>query len=391
MNMTRYTHMNNRIIHAVFFLGIILSACAKKDPIEKKKEKLKAYKTELVKLRSEIKELETEISSEDPAFARSNRKATLVTMRPVRKGRFEHYVEVTGTVESKRNITISAENTGVVLNIEATEGDEVQKGQLILRLDTDLLEKSLDRLETEYNLAKTMYEKQKNLWEKNIGTEVQYLESKNRKEALEDEIENIKTQIAKSKVRAPFEGTIDVIFVKEGEMAQAGMPLVRIVNHRGMYVSADLSEAFIGKFSKNDPVQIQFPAYNNTVESVITSVGQVIDQQNRTFRIEAKLPTVDFTIKPNLLVVMKLKDFEKKEAAVVPTNLIQKDSKGDFVYIITHASNDTISKKIHIERGMTYNYETMVDAGLDGDELLVDEGFRDVIDGTKVKVVDKVL
>jgi RND family efflux transporter MFP subunit len=391
MKMTRYNPMNMRIILAVVLLGHLLGACQKKDPIEKQKEKLKEYKTELVKLRSEIKELETAISAEDPEFARSNRKATLVTQRPVRKGKFEHYVEVTGTVESKRNITISAENTGVVLNIEASEGDQVQKGQLILRLDTEIIEKSLDRLETEYNLANTMFEKQKNLWEKKIGTEVQYLESKNRKEALEDEIANLKTQIAKSKVRAPFEGTIDVVHVKEGEMAQAGMPLVRIVNHRGMYVRADLSEAFIGRFNRNDPVQIQFPAYNTTVQSVITSVGQVIDEQNRTFRIEAKLPDVAFTIKPNLLVIMKLKDFEKEEAPVVPTNLIQNDSRGDFVYVITQTNGDTISKKIHIERGMTYNYETLVQSGLSGDELLVDEGFRDVIDGTKVKVVDKVL
>jgi membrane fusion protein (multidrug efflux system) len=68
---------------------------------------------------------------------------------------------------------------------------------------------------------------------------VQYLEAKNRKESLENEIANVKTQISKSQVRAPFPGTVEEVFVRVGEMAQPGTPLVRIVNHRDMYVKAD--------------------------------------------------------------------------------------------------------------------------------------------------------
>ncbi len=378
----------------LLFIALIVSFSAcnkKKDPLQVKKEKLTKYKTQLQDLRDKIDDLEKQIALEDPEFAKMNRKATLITALPVKKEKFVHYVEVSGSVQSKKNVLLSAENMGNIQNILVSEGDIVKKGQLILTQDTDLLQKGLAQLQTQYDLAKTMYEKQKNLWDKNIGTQVQYLEAKNRKESLEDQIANVKTQIQKSQVRAPFDGTIDDIPVKEGEMAPVGSPLVRIVNHKSMYVQADLSETYISKFKQGDPVTIFFPAYNKSIETRISAIGQVIQQKNRTFEIEAKLPELDFVVKPNLLAILKIKDFEADNAPVVPTNLIQQDNKGDFVYVVSDTGQLQVAQKVHIGRGVTYKNNTMVESGLQGNELLVDEGFREVTDGNKVKIVENVM
>ena len=383
--------MKTNILFILGFLIISISACEKKDPIQAKKEELKSQKTKLQKIKTLITELEKEISAMDPDFAKKNRKATLITTTKVEKKTFEHYIEVSGAVKSRKNVMISAENMGNINRILVNEGNEVKRGQLIMSMDIELYQRSLDQLKTEYTLAETMFEKQSNLWEQNIGTEVQYLQAKNRKESLENQIANIKTQISKSQIRAPFAGTIESVLVREGEMAQIGSPLVRIVNHQDMYIKADLSESHIGKFKKGDKVIINFPSLNQTIESSISSVGQIIDVQNRTFSIEALLPITKFTIKPNLLAIVKLKDFEKEEAVVIPAKLIQKDNKGEFVFITETKSDEVIAKKIQIDRGITYKNSTMVTNGLTGKEMLIDEGFRDVANGGKVKVVENVL
>lgn len=383
--------MKTNIILILGFVLATISACEQKDPVTAKKEELKAKKTELQKIKIAITELEKEISSIDPEFAKENRKATLVTTKNVELIKFEHYVEVSGAVKSRRNVLISAENMGNINDVLVKEGSEVRKGQLIVVMDTELYQRSLDQAETEYTLAKTMFEKQTNLWNQNIGTEVQYLQAKNRVESIERQIANIKTQISKSKIRAPFDGTVENVFVKEGEMAQMGSPLVRIVNHRDMYVRADLSESFIGKFNKGDKVIIQFPSIDKTIESKISSVGQVIDEMNRTFSIEALLPKLDFTIKPNLLAIVKLKDFEDNKAVVIPSKLIQKDNKGDFVFITHEENSDLIARKIQIERGVTYKNNTMITKGLSGSETLVNEGFRNIADGSKLKIAENIL
>ena len=236
-----------------------------------------------------------------------------------------------------------------------------------------------------------MFEKQSNLWNQKIGTEVQYLEAKNRKESLENEMSNVKTQISKSQIRAPFDGTIEDVLVKEGEMATLGSPLVRIVNHKDMYIKADMSESYIGQFKKGDKISIHFPSIDRSIESTISSVGQVIDENNRTFSVEAMLPDLDFAVKPNLLAIVKVRDFEMSDAVVIPSKLIQMDNKGDYVFVVDQKNDESLAKKIRIERGITYQNSTMIISGLNGNEMLVNEGFRDVADGGKVKAVENVI
>ena len=383
--------MSTKLIFFIFILTISFNACQKKDPVEVKKTELKEYKTELQELKGKIDVLEKEIAKLDPSFAQINKKAKLVTSLPVKYGKFVHYVEVSGSVSSKRNILVSAENMGNVQRILIREGDAVRKGQLVIGLDDELFQRNLEQLQVGYDLAKIKYERQKNLWSKNIGTEFQYLEAKNAKENLEHQIANIKTQISKSHVRSPISGTVEKVFVRTGEMANIGMPLVRIINHEGMYIVADLSEAFIGKFKKNDLIIVDFPAIDKKITTRISAIGQVIDENNRTFKIEAILPKTNFILKPNMLAVVQLKDFEKNPVPVIPANLIQTDKNGDFVYIIVQSDGQKYADKAQIKRGITYNDHTYIAEGLKGNELLIDEGFRNVSDGSKIKIVDKVL
>lgn len=389
--MKNHRIMKTNILFILAFIVISINACEQKDPLQAKKEELKTQKTELQKVKASITELEKEISLMDPEFAKKNRRATLITTTNVEKQSFEHYVEVSGSVKSRKNVMISAENMGSVNQILVKEGSEVNKGQLIMNMDVELYQRSLDQLNTELTLAETMFKKQTNLWNQNIGTEVQFLESKNRKESLENQIANWKTQISKSQIRAPFQGTIEDVLVREGEMAQMGSPLVRIVNHQDMYIKADLSESHIGKFKKGDKAIIHFPSIDQTIESKISSVGQVIDEMNRTFSVEALLPLTKFTIKPNLLAIVKMKDFDKNDAVVISTKLIQKDNKGEFVFVVDKEGDESIAKKVQIDRGITYKNYTMITSGLYGNETLINEGFREVADGNKVKVVENVL
>jgi RND family efflux transporter MFP subunit len=383
--------MSRKLILLIITLTFSFNACQEKDPLEVKKTKLKEYKTELKELKGKIAVLEKEIALDDPEFAKENKKAKLITVLPVEYGKFTHYVEISGSVASKKNILISSENMGTVMRILVREGDYVKKGHLVIALDDELLQRNLEQLQVRYELATTKYQRQKNLWSKDIGTELQYLEAKNAKENLERQIANIKTQISKSRVRSPISGTVEKVFVRTGEMANIGTALIRIINHHGMYIEADLSEAFIGKFKKNDPVIIYFPAIDKKITSRLSAIGQVIDENNRTFRVEAILPKTNFVLKPNMLAVVRLKDFEKNPVPIVPTDLIQNDLNGYYVYIIVESNGQKYAKKIHVKRGMNYKNRTYIVEGLKGNELLINQGFRNISDGSKIKIVDKVL
>lgn len=370
-----------------FIALVIVAGCAPTE-LEQKKAKLKKYKSQALKINGQIAQLEQEIANLDPDFARSNREATLVTTMPVEKRKFEHFVEVNGSVESRRNVTLSPETGGLIERAFVKEGDRVEKGSLLMRLDDEVLQNTIKELETQLELARTVFEKRSNLWKQNIGSEIQYLEAKNSVESLESRLATAKSQLAMAYLTAPFTGTVDELFVREGEMAQPGAPAIRLVSLEDMYVEAELSEAYIGRFHKGDRAHVEFPTYDTSFVSTVSAVSNVINRDNRTFTIELRAPKVDFLVKPNQIVVVKVKDFEMENAVVVPTNLIQMDSRGDYVYVVESTDSLQVARKAPVKRGVTYNEMTLITSGLDGTEELIKDGFRDVADGRVIREVE---
>ena len=380
--------MKNHIAYLSLGFFLLATACGgDQNELSEKKAQLQEYRAEAKELRTKITSLEEEIAAQDSTFGRRD-KATLVTTLPVTTKNFEHFLEVRGSVESEQNVTMSAEAPGIVEQIRVQEGDRVRKGQVMVSQDSETIRRNIEELKTSLDLATTVYERQKNLWDQKIGTEIQFLQAKNNKESLERRIASAQSQLSSYIIRAPFAGLVDNIIVKEGEMAQPGLPLLRLVSLQDMHIEADVSEAYLGKFAVGDSVQVTFPSLNKTVTSTISAVGQVIDENNRTFSIEVKLPTKEDMLRPNLLAVVKIKDFEQQEAIVVPTNLILNDNQGDFVYVVQENDGVPVATKKPVERGLSYQGETLIESGLTAGDRLVNEGFRSVAEGTQLKVTE---
>lgn len=349
-----------------------------------KKAQLAELKTAYQDLKGKIKDLELQIAEEDTAFAKSNRKSILITTTSSQNEDFEHFVEVTGSVLSKKNVNISAEVSGRIQEIPVTEGMRVKKGEVLMTVDDESIENSIAELEKQLELATILYEKQKRLWDKEIGTEVQYLESKNRKETLEKNLNSLKTQKSKATVTAPYTGTVESLMVRLGELVQPGMPMINFVGESDLYIEGEISEAYVGVLDRGDSVEVYFPSLDREYASKVTAIGAIINPNNRTFKVEVNLPKADH-VKPNMVAVLKIKDYERKAAVTVPTNLIQRDNKGEYVYVVKQGQAD----KKYIDKGKSFGKKTEVMDGLSGGEALVDKGFREVSVGSKLEIVEE--
>ncbi|MBL7845299.1 MAG: efflux RND transporter periplasmic adaptor subunit [Cyclobacteriaceae bacterium] len=377
----------NYLIIAITALAVACNAPADKNAnLETKKKQLEQAQVELAGLKDKIAALEKEIGEADPTFAQQINKAILVTTFVAEKKPFEHKVEVRGSVESRKNILISAQTGGEIQRVHVREGQNVSKGQVLVSLNADIIRNSIAELKTSLELANSVYEKQSRLWEQKIGTELQYLQAKNNKESLERRLNTAYAQLDQAIVKAPFSGTIDQLPAREGEIAAPGLPLVRVVSLEDTYIKADVSERFIGKFKAGDPVEVYFPSQNKKLTTKIASVSQVINAENRTFIVEVQLPRVNFTVKPNQVVVLNLRDYMSEATLAVPTRIIQKDEDGQFIFTVDDRDGRLLAKKIHITTGITSMTETEVLAGLMGNEQIVDEGYRDLTEGVEVEI-----
>lgn len=367
-------------------LLISLASCSGGDDLQTKKEQLTELRTQAKELKERISALEKEISSEDTtAAAAAERNAVLVNLEELKPREFTHEIEVRGSVSSRTNVLLSAETGGRITSVKVSEGDNVTRGQVLVTLDNDVLQNNIQELRTSLELAEAVYERQANLWEKKIGTEIQYLEAKNRVESLQSRLKTANSQLDQAVLRAPFSGSVDQVPARVGEMAQPGMPLVRIMNKENMYINADVSERFISAFKPGDPVTVHFPVLDKTITSEIAAVSQVINQENRTFNVEVSLPKVDFTIKPNQVVILELTDYENPESLVVPTEVILSDAQGKYLYVASTNGEETRAQKAYIKPGRTQDGMTEILDGLEPSSRLIVEGYRDVNEGTLIK------
>lgn len=376
--------MKLKHISLVAIALLFTMACEQGTEIESKKKELAKAKAELFAAKEKISNLEKELIA--LGVEETNTNLTLVTTMKVEQKKFEHKVDVRGTVQSRNNVLISAETPAAVQTVHVVEGQEVKKGQLLVTQDSEIIKKNIKELESSLELATTMFGRQEKLWEQNIGTEVQYLESKNRKESLELKLSTTKSQLSKTKIRAPFEGVVDKIDIRVGEMTQPGFPIIRLVSMSRMYIKADVSESFVGKFKKGQDVDVYFPSTDAKVKSKVKALGLVINPNNRTFELEVSIPD-NLVVKPNMIAVLTLADYTKAEAIAVPTKVIQSDRLGKYVFKTEKTGDVTVVKRLDVELGVTYGNDTEIKTGLNQSDELVVKGGLGLKDGNQVKIV----
>ncbi|TVR80865.1 MAG: efflux RND transporter periplasmic adaptor subunit [Chitinophagaceae bacterium] len=377
--------MQKTILSVLFFGLLFMVSCgsSETDKLENMQRELEEKREKFESLKIEIEQLETEIASLRQDTITTGR---MVTLRPVEVSDFEHYIEAQGLVQADLNISLSAEMSGAVRNINVREGDYVRKGQLLVRQNEENIRNSIAEVESALELATTTYERQKNLWAENIGSEIQYLQAKNQKESLEKNLNTLNTQLNMLNIKSPIDGYIDEVFVKIGDVLSPGTPVVRIVNLENVYVRADVPERFLTSVKKGDNVKVRFPLINKEENAAISSVGQFINPGNRTFKIDIQLKNEEGLLKPNLLSVVRIMDYFSKDAIVIPTRLVQQYFDEEFVYVRKMDGQQSLAEKRNIVSGKTYGGITEILEGLTDEDMLIDAGFRDIADGQKIRV-----
>jgi len=252
-------------------------AIAAKD-INKLKEARIAIQKEYDIIGAQLVQIDAALSELDTV-----NKVALVTTTTIKDTAFTHYIDIQGNIETKENVIIYPEFSGTLTQVLVTSGQKVTKGQLLARIDDGGLSNQLAQMETQAALAKTTFERQQNLWNQKIGSEIQYLQAKTNYEAQLKAVAQMKAQLAKTIVRAPFSGVIDEVITEKGQVVAPGQPLMRIVNLSNMYVASNIPENFIGKIKNGASVEVFIKSIGKTVTGKVRQVGNYINPNNRNF------------------------------------------------------------------------------------------------------------
>ena len=366
-------------VDAVLATNNVMQIKSKKAEIDAKQAKLSAA---LERLNDRLADLN------------QNKNIPLITTFTVKAAMFTHFIELQGNVQTKQNVLIYPEMPGILKTVLVKEGQQVTKGQALATIDDGGMSQQLAQLKANAQLAKTTYERQKRLWNQKIGSEIQFLQAKTSYEAQKSAVNQLKSQLEKATINAPFSGIIDNIFKERGTVVApgAGSEIFRILNLSNMYIETDVPETYIGNIIENKAVEISFPVLGEMVNSKIRHVGNYINPNNRSFKIEIGVPNLNGKVKPNLTAKLKLNDYTNTNALLIPQSIISENSKGaQFIYIVKDKkeNDEAVAERLIIETGKTQGDLIEVTKNLTENAEVVMEGARSVTNGQVVKVINK--
>ncbi len=389
-----------KYLYVTFLTALICTSCGNQKDVSVEAVLATNDATQIQSKKTEIDAKQAKFSAELEKLndwledLNQNKNIPLITTFKVKVATFTHFIELQGNVQTKQNGLIYPEMLGVLKSVFVKEGQEVTKGQVLATIDDGGMSEQLAQLNANAQLAKTTYERQKRLWNQKIGSEIQFLQAQTSYETQKSAVKQLKNQLEKATINAPFSGIIDNIFKEKGTVVApgAGSEIFRIINLSNMYIETDVPETYIGNVTENKAVEVSFPVLGAIVHSKIRQVGNYINPNNRSFKIEIGVPSLNGKVKPNLTAKLKLNDYTNTNALLIPQSIISENAKGEqFIYIVKdkNENDEAITERLIIETGKTQGDLIEVTKNLLAGAEIVMEGARSVTNGQVVKVITK--
>lgn len=366
----------------IILAAIALVSCGGKKSQEDIRKQIAGYQDQIATLNGKIKDLQS-LLTDSTLNANSNLK--IVSTEPANTKHFDHYIEVQGRLDGDNNVNVFPEAPGMVKAINVKEGQQVSAGQIIATLNSSAVQEQLKAMEVQLKLAIDVYNRQKSLWDQNIGSEVQYLQAKTAKEALESQVAGVKKQIDMYVIKAPVAGTIESLPIKIGQMAGPQIPVCVIVNFSALKAVAELAEAYTAKVKQGDVVKIIVTDLKKEINARVDFCSRYVNPVNRTFTIESHFAGSN-DMKANMVAVVKINDYKSDNMFVYPINMVQNDQKGQYVFVISKEGNKNIVQKKHVTTGQSYNGLTEITGGLSKGDNVITTGYLTIEEGEEVVV-----
>lgn len=368
-------------------LSILLLSCGNKQNNQSidsliETKNIKALQEKKTALQVEVAKIEEALAKLD-----TKKEEALVSVITVKDTVFNHYLDIQGNVNTKEIILVQPEMPGTLINLNVKAGQRVSKGQVLGRTDDGGMSQQVASLESQYALAKTTFERQKNLWNQKIGSEIQYLQAQTQMISAQRGVAQIKAQLSKTVIKAPFSGVIDEVFVEKGQVVSSSQQgLMRIVNLSNMFVSTAVPETYIGKLKIGTEVEVYLTSLGKTYKGKVRQIGNFINPNNRSFGIEVSVPNPENLLRPNQVAKLKIIDYVNNNAITVPSNVIQEDGQGNkFVYAVNGSNGKTgTAKKVIVTLGKSSDNVTEILSGLTTDAIIVSEGVNNISEGMKL-------
>jgi membrane fusion protein (multidrug efflux system) len=313
--------------------------------------------------------------------------AVHVQTRVIEARDFTDYIQLTGTVDANRDVTISAEAGGRVQYL-APLGTRLGQGSVVARFDDRVLKSALEAAQAQYDLAEATYRRQEALYRDSIISSLEYDGVRAQRDQTKAVYEQAQKGYEDTRLRSTVAGTVEQHYVEAGELVAPGTPVARVVDTRRVQVKAGVPERYALDVRTGTPVTIRFASIGGAERNAeITFTGSVIDAKSRTFPVEIDLDNSEGQLKPEMVVDVSIQRRVIPGAIVVPQPAIVRDENGTAVFVVDHSGDVSKAVRVAVVPGPGSGSESIIFEGLAAGQEVVTVGQSNLADGTLVNVV----
>ncbi len=293
-------------------------------------------------------------------------------------------VSVMGTVLPNRDVTLSAETAGRVERLQVDLGDRVKKGQVLARIDYDMLKAQYEQAQANHELAKKSLVRIQQLRKDELASQQQLDEVITREHSASASMRIAHAQLQKSMLRSSLNGIVARKMVEEGEYVNPGQPMLQVVEFHTVVISAQVPENIVSKIKRGMSVEVDIPSLSLKTQGKVYVVVPAAHPGSRTFELRIKTPNPDYDILVGMSTNLEIKVDTHKQSIVIPIDTVLESGGTKSVFVEKNGK----AKRLPVKVGPTEGSRILVTQGLTIGDKLVIEGHRDLIDGQPVEVVN---
>ena len=323
-----------------------------------------------------------EASAGPPAQAGGGNTVLQVNAHVVTPEVLRDRIFTTGSVRANEEVEIRSETSGIITGIHFQEGRNVGKGALLVKINDSELQAQLRKAEYRETLAVDREVRQKQLYEKGGISQEEYEATLNEVNVLKSDVELIKAQIAKTEIRAPFNGTIGLRQVSEGSYITPSSAITTLQDINPVKIDFSIPERYAQRVQVGDDIFFSVEGRDGTFKGTIYAQEPKIEANTRTLLLRARSNNSDGRLLPGAFADIELVFEEIPNAITVPSLAVIPELGGKRVYVV----QDGKAMPRPVETGIRTEESVQVIDGLLPQDTVIVSGIQQLRPGLPVEV-----
>jgi membrane fusion protein, multidrug efflux system len=307
--------------------------------------------------------------------------AAAVETATVEAIRLPQAITAVGSLRSDESVTLRPEVAGRIAAIQFQEGQRVNKGMTLVRLDAAINDAEVQQARANHTLAKSKFDRAVDLSKSNFISGQARDEAENNLKVAEAALALVEARLAKMQIKAPFSGIIGLRSVSVGDYVKEGADLVNLESIDALKVDFRVPEVYLRQVQSGQPLEITLDAYpNKTFEGRVLAVNPLLDAAGRAVVIRAQVKNQDASLRPGMFARVRLITKDVAEALVVPEQALVPQGSDQFLFKVV----DNRAVRAKVEVGQRRDGKAEILAGVSAGETVVTAGQQRLRDGVVV-------